>query len=226
MPKLIKKRISKKTADSETEVQERFYSFKDTIKEKRQTVIKYAIGILVIAIAIIGFLVYSYTSEKRAKALVYDAYKIYYSKSQNSEEQFMKALTIFEKAYDTSKSPVALFYIAACHYELGKYDEALRVLKDFSQRYSGDEKFIPLAYQKMTMIYLKKGAVDEAKKTLDGLYGLKDDLFKDFALMEYGKILEKEGKADEARKKYEELTKKFPNSPFKEEAEARLKKQG
>jgi TolA-binding protein len=46
--------------------------------------------------------------------------------------------------------------------------------------------------------------------------------------MEYGKLLEKEGKTEEAKKKYEELAKKFPNSPFKDEVKAKLaeKKEG
>ena len=46
--------------------------------------------------------------------------------------------------------------------------------------------------------------------------------------MESAKILEKEGKPDEAKLKYEELAKKFPNSPFNEEIKTKLgvKKEG
>jgi outer membrane protein assembly factor BamD (BamD/ComL family) len=80
----------------------------------------------------------------------------------------------------------------------------------------------------MAMAYIKKGDVNEAKKTLDILYNLKGDIYKDFALIEYAKLLEKEGKLDEAKKKYEELVTKFPNSPFKDDAKAKLpaKKEG
>lgn len=232
MPKAIKKKIPKKTTDTEAEVKEKLTSFKDTLKERQKTVLQYGIGALVILIAIVSFLVYSYTSQKKAKSFEYQAYKIYYTntptQSANKEDQYQKAIDLFKKAYDTRKSPISLFYIASCYYELGKYDDALKTLKDFTQRYSSDKKLIPLAYQKMAMAYIKKGDMNEAKKTLDTIYNLKGDIYKDFALIEYAKLLEKEGKLDEAKKKYEELVTKFPNSPFKDEAKAKLpeKKEG
>jgi predicted negative regulator of RcsB-dependent stress response len=232
MPKAIKKRVPKKTDTPEEGIQETFSNLKATFRERQSTVLKIGIGILIIIIAIVSFLAYSYTKETSAKKLEYEAYKIYYSRGPmqpaNNEEQYKKALNVFKKAYDTRKSPFSLYYIAACSYELGQYDEALKTLKDFSQRYSGEEKYLPLVYRKMITIYIKKGNADEAKKTLDALYNLKGDIYKDFALMEYGRILEKEGKADEARKKYEELITRFPNSPFKDEAQIKLsgKKEG
>jgi len=226
MPKVIKKRVQKKTATTEAEVKDKLAGLKDTLKEHRKSVLKYGAGVLVIIIAIISFLLYNYTSQKKARTLEYEAYKIYYNEYQgpsvNKEEQYKKALDIFKKAYDNRKSPLSLFYIAACYYELGKYDDALKTLNDFTQRYSKEDRFIPLAYQKMAMVYIKKGDINEAMKTLDTLYNLNSNIYKDFALMEYGRLLEKAGKLDEAKKKYKELTTKFPNSPFIDEAKAKL----
>ena len=135
---------------------------------------------------------------------------------------------MFKKAYDSRKSPSSLFYIAACYSELGNYEEAIKTLKDFTGRYSGNEMYAPLAYQKLASAYIMKGDLQEAQKTLATLYNLKGDILKDFALMESAKILEKEGKPDEAKLKYEELAKKFPNSPFNEEIKTKLgvKKEG
>jgi tetratricopeptide (TPR) repeat protein len=232
MPKAIKKRVPKKTDTPEEGVQATLSNLKDTLLERQSTALTIGIGILVIIIAVVSFLFYSYTKETSAKKLEYEAYKIYYSRGpmqpENREEQYKKALNAFKKASDTRKSPFSLYYIAACSYELGQYDEALKTLKDFSQRYSGEEKFLPLAYRKMITIYTKKGDAGEAKKTLDALYNLKSDIYKDFALMEYGRLLEKEGKPDEARKKYQELITRFPNSPFKDESQIKLtgKKEG
>jgi tetratricopeptide (TPR) repeat protein len=119
-------------------------------------------------------------------------------------------------------------YIAGCYYELGRYDEAITTLKDFTQRYSKEEKFIPLAYEKMAMAYERKGDTKEAMKALEALYNLKGDIYKDFALIESARLLEKEGKTEEAKKKYKELSDKFPNSPFSDAAKAKLseKKEG
>jgi len=226
MPKQIKKRAPKKTTSTEADVKNRLASLIDTIRERQKTALKYIAGILVIFMVITGFLFFSYTSHKKAKILESEAYKIYYneyqSSSLNKEERYKKALNMFRKAYDTRKSPISLFYIAACYYELGKYDDALNTLKDFTQRYSNKDRFIPLVYQKIAMVYIKKGDVASAKKALDTLSNLNVDIFKDFALMEYGRLLEKEGKLDEAKKKYKELTTRFPYSPFIDEAKAKL----
>jgi len=226
MPKLIKKRIPKKTGDTETEVKERLTSLKDTLRHRQKTVLRFTSGILVILVILAGFLVHSYTAQKKARTLEYEAYKIYYgnpqTQSADRQVQYKMALDMFKKAYDTSKSPLSFFYIAACYDDLGNYDEALKTLKDFTRRYSNDETYIPLVYQKMAAIYVKKGDAGEAKKTLDTLINLKGDIYKDFALIEYARLLEKEGKTDEANKKYQELVTRFPNSPFAGEAQAKL----
>jgi predicted negative regulator of RcsB-dependent stress response len=232
MPKIIKKRIQKKTTDTEVEVKERLSSLRDTLKERQKTALQYGIVILVILAAFVGFFIYSSASKKKAQDIAYEGYKVYTSVAQaqtsNKDEQYQKALELFKKAADTRKTPFSLFYIAACYYELGKQDEALKALKDFARTYADDEKYAPLAYQKIALIYARQGNITEAKAALDSLSGLKGDIYKDFALLEYGKLLEKEGKSDEAKKKFNELVQRFPNSPFKDEATAKLlgKKQG
>jgi predicted negative regulator of RcsB-dependent stress response len=232
MPKVIKKRIPKKSLDTETDIKEKLSSFKDTIKERRKATLKYGGVFLVILIAVVLFLFYSHTSEKKARALQYEAYKIYHGaqrlEAPNRDEQYRKALETFKKAYGAKESPITLFYIAACYSELKKYDDALKTLKEFIKEYSNEERFIPLAYHKMAMVYLKKGDVNEAMKTLDSLSNLKSDIYKDLALIEYGRLLENSGRKDEAKKKYEELVKRYPDSPFIEEAKSKIsdKKEG
>jgi len=232
MPKAIKKRIAKKPADAEEEVKSKLAHLQDTLKERQKTVLKYGAIILVVVFAVTGFLFYTYSSQQKAKELEYEAYKVYYNVYQKQplsrEEQYKKALDIFRKAYDTRKSPVALFYIAGCYYEIGQYDDALNALKEFAQRYSNEKRFIPLIYQKMAMVYLRKGNINEAMNAIDSMYNLKGDIYKDLALIEYARLLEREGKIEEAKKKYEELTTQFPDSPFSDEAKTKLsgKKEG
>jgi len=230
MPRAIKKRVPKKISDTEAEVKGRLSGLIDSLKERQKAVLKYGALILVAVIAVTGFLLYDHTSRKKARMFEYEAYKIYHGDYQRQplkrDEQYSKSLDMFKKAYDVRKSPIPLLYIAACYYELGSYDEALKTLKDFTQRYSREEKFTPLVYQKMAMVYIKKGNTGEAMKALDILYALKGDIYKDFALMEYARLLEKEGKSEEAKKKYEELTTRFPGSPYSDEAKAKLSKKG
>lgn len=226
MGRAIKKKVPRKVADTEAEVKDRLSEIRETLQERQKTVLKYGAILLVAILAVSGFFLYYHTSGKKARMIEYEAYKIYHGDYQpqplSREEQYQKALDMFKKAYDTKKSPARLFYIAACYDELGRYDDALKTLKEFTERYKAEERFMSLVYQKMAAIYIKKGNTDEAMKTLDALYHLKSDIYKDYALMEYARILEKSGKIDEAKKKYEELTTKFPNSPFSDEAKAKL----
>jgi len=225
MPKAIKKKVPKK--DTEEEVKDKLAGLRDEIKERQKTIVKYGALILAILIVVTAFFIYDYTSKKKARVLQYEAYRLYHGDYQkqpaNSAEQYRQALDIFKKAYDTRKSPIILLYIAGCYYELGRYDEALMPLNDFIRRYSKQDKLTPLAYQKMSLVHIKMGNKEEAKKTLDSLYNLKGDIYKDFVLIEYARLLEKEGRPEEAKKKYEELMTRFPHSPFSDEAKAKAK---
>ncbi|MCX5720037.1 MAG: tetratricopeptide repeat protein [Nitrospirae bacterium] len=80
----------------------------------------------------------------------------------------------------------------------------------------------------MAMVYLRKGNINEAINAIDSMYNLKSDIYKDLALIEYARLLEREGKTEEAKKKYKELTTQFPDSPFSDEAKIKLsgKKEG
>ncbi len=225
MPKPIKKKVVKKTT-TEIEVKGVISRLKNYAGQNKNVFIG-AIGALVIsAAAITGFFIYSGDTKNKAENLTYEAYKIYYGLYQKQpitkEEQYKKAAEIFKKAYDTKKSPVSLYYIANCYYEMGKYEDALNTLKELNQKFPDDERFVPLSYYKMAMVSLKKGNSDEALKFLDILYNYKTGAYKDLSLLETGKILDAIGKAEDAKKKYEELTKTFPQSPFIEEARGRI----
>lgn len=226
MPKVIKKRVQRKDVSTEEDVKEKLSNIKSTIRQRQKTLLIYIIAILVIIISTSSFLIYSHNLQKKSEVFEHEAYKIFHNitntKFENQQEQYKKALELFKKAYNTKKSPISLFYIAACYYELGNYDDSLKTLEEFVKRYSDKKSLTPLAYQKISMIYIKKNNTEEAIKTLENLYKSENAIYKDFALMEYGKVLERIGKHQEANQKYKELIEKFPNSPFLEEAKTKL----
>jgi predicted negative regulator of RcsB-dependent stress response len=226
MPKQIKKKLPKKKAAPETEVKDKLTTFVDNIKNRQRKLATYGLVVLVAILALAGGLIYSYSLKQAAKQLENDAYSIYYNEYQQSQlsdqERYEKALSLFTESYETKKSPRALLYIASCYYELGRYDDALETLKDFTERYSNEHIMVPLAYLKIAQVYQQKGEPDEALKALDAFSHFKSNLYKDYALMESGRILEKEGKLEEAKNKFNEITTRFPNSPFFEEAKAKI----
>ena len=224
MPKAIKKRAVK-SSRSEEGVKDVLYGAKEYIGERQKTFFMVIVGVIVISVAAAAFFIYRYTSESKARALEYDGYKIYYGLFQKQplqkEEQYQKALEKFTKAYDVRKSPYSLFYMANCLYDMGKYDEALKDLKDLTSLFPDDESFFAFSYYKMADISLKKGDKEGALKFLDALYQRRTAPLRDLALVESARVLESMGKTEEASGKYAELEKDFPGSPFAAEAQAK-----
>lgn len=225
MPKVIKKKVVKPAKAGEG-VQNVIHDTREFIQEKKRILLPAISAIIIVCIGVAGLFMYRSNVRKEAAALEYEGYKLYYGLYQKQpfakEEQYQKALEKFRKAYEKRNSPLSLFYIAGCYYDLGKYDDALRTLKELNERFPDDEKFVPLSYYKMAVINLKKGDREAALKLLDTLYNYRAASFKDLALVESARILDTMGKKDDAAKKYEELTKNFPGSPFLGEAKAKL----
>ena len=226
MPKVIKKKVTK-PAKAEEGVQNVIHDTRQFMHEKQRILFPVVIAIILICIAAAGFALYRSNMRKEAAVLEYEGYKFYYALFQKQpfvkEDQYQKALEKFRKAYEKRRSPLSLFYIASCYYDLGKYDDALRTLKELNERFPDDERYAPLSYYKMAVINLRKGDKEAALKLLDTLYNYRAGSFKDLALVESARLLETMGKKDDSAKKYEELTKNFPDSPFVAEAKAKLR---
>lgn len=226
MPKTIKIRLKKKTVGTETDVQDRLSDIKNRFMQRQKTVVTYSILAVTVVLVIAAIVFYQYTAKAKSRQLEYEAYTIYYNEYQkeslSKQERFQKALGLFQQAYSKSRSPRLLLYIADSYYELDRYDEALAHLDEFIKEYTAEKDMLPLAYQKTAMIHLKKGNKDEALKTLDILYKSATNIYKDLALIESGRILDEDGKKQKAAAKYKELTERFPESPFFEEAKGKL----
>ncbi|MGD0883909.1 MAG: tetratricopeptide repeat protein [Thermodesulfovibrionales bacterium] len=217
MPKAIKKKIAK-PAKKEEDVRGIIHEVRKSIAGRKKYLLPIVIIAAVAVIASAGFLMYRSSMNAKADALGNEGYQIYYGLYQKQplqkEDHYQKALEKFQKSYEAKKSPISLFYIASCYEAMGKYDDSLKALKELNERFPDDEIYVPLAYYKMAMIDLKKGNTDEALKYLDTITNYKTGSFKDLALSESAKLLESMGKKEEAAKKYAQLKKDFPNSPF------------
>jgi predicted negative regulator of RcsB-dependent stress response len=225
MPKAIKKK-NKKKAHAEQDVQEKLLDMKTIFEQKQKKIALYGVALLAVILVVGGIFIYKYRADQKAAQLEYQGYKVFYKEYSKQplpdQQRFQKALDLFKQSYEAKKTPRALLYIANSYYRLGKYDQALKTLDEFAATYSDNRDLLPLAYKEMADIQLKKGNKEEALKALDRLYNTEGGIFRDFALMESGRILESEGKKQEATAKYREITEQFKGSPFYGEAKARL----
>ncbi len=226
MPKAIKKKVSKKALDTETEIQDRIQDIKKVFEKKQKTLAAYGLITLSAVIVIGGIALYRFNANDKARQLEYEAYKTYYNLYQKTplpmQERAQKALDLYQQAYAKRKSPRLLLAIADAYAELGRDDEALKTLEDFNKRFAREEALVPLALQKMADIQLRKGNTAEALKTLDRIAAAPGDLLKDVVLLQKARLLEQEGKKDEATALYKELTEKYPSSPYSEEAKNKI----
>lgn len=231
MPRPIKKKAAKKNVQTETEIRDALGNIKDTLKKKQKTVLVYSLIGLSAVLVFAVILYYQHTEGRKSRQLENSAYNTYYNldqqKNMSKQEQYQKALDLFQQTYSKRKSPRVLLFIASSYVELEKYDDALKTLADFTKKYSNARSLLPLAYKEMAAIQLIKGDKEAALKTLDTLYK-SGTILQDYALVEAGRILEKDGKKEEAAAKYKELAEKFPGSPFVVEAKTKLgeKKEG
>lgn len=225
MPKVIKKKSTKHIKTQEN-VKDLIRDTRDFVSKKQKIILPLFIAMVVSFLMIGGFLIYRSSSSSKAEKLESEAYKVYYGLYQKQplqkEEQYQKALEKFQRAYETRKSPFSLFYIANCYYNLGRQAEALKFLKELNERFPDDERYVPLSYYKMAIMYINGGDNDAALKLLDTLYNYKTASFKDLVLLESARVLGAKGKTEESLKKYEELKRNFPDSPFVGEARAKL----
>ena len=225
MPKAIKKKVTK-PVKTEEGMMGIFSRVREVIAERQKLFFTVVVSLVILCLAAAGFFVYRSNLKERAEALEYEGYKLYYGMYQKQpfqkEGRYQAALEKFRQAYELRKSPYSLFYVANCYYDMGNYDEALKALKELNERFPDDERFVPLTYYKMAVINLRKGDREAALKLLNTLSNYKTASFKDLALIESGRILESMGQTGEAAKKYEEIMKNFPGSPFVEEARGKL----
>lgn len=233
MPKAIKKKSPpKREVDTEIQVRDSFDGIKKAFEERQKTLVAYGLITLSAAVVIGGIAAYRFNANSNAQQLEYEAYKTYYNMYQKTpvagQEKAQKALELFQQAYEKKKSPRVLLFIADAYAEMAKYDDALKTLDEFTKRFVRGENLIPLAYQKIVALQLRKGSKEEALKTLDRISGASGDILKDFALIQRARMLEQDGKKDEALVKYKELAEKYPSSPYLEEAKTKLgeKKEG
>jgi len=216
MPKIIKKRITKKTGLKEEQAKSAVDHFKDVIKERKKisTYILAVVGAAVISAGL--FFGYSFSVNKRAYSVEKEAFDYYYNidlkPPVTDEERYKKSLELFKKRIEIKPAPVAQFYIGNCYFNLGDYDSAIKSFSEFIDTHRDNEEVLPLVYQKLASAYFKKGKNDETIKTLETLGQFKNGVFKDNALFLLARHYESSGKAEEAIGKYKELIKDFPDS--------------
>lgn len=210
MPKPIKKKVVKKTKpeeDLKVEVGELKVRIMEKIRKFKFLIA--GIGILLSVIA--GIMIFTIHANSKASKLFYEGYRALYGSAQ--EITYTKGVEALKESYRLKPDPLTLLYIADGYYKMGSLDEALKSLEEFKKKYGNNRYLMPLCYQRLGMVYKKKGFQDEAIKVYDELYN-KGFTLRDLGLYEAARLLTESKRQEEASKRIETLKKEFPNSPY------------
>lgn len=109
---------------------------------------------------------------------------------------------------------------AAAAIRLEKWDEAVTAYEAYLDgKYSGEVE--PFVRQGLATAYAGKGDIESARKQLQKL-AESDEKYKPLAKYQEAKLLQAEGKVDEAKELYHEIIETNPKTPFKSDIERRL----
>ena len=192
-------------------VEEQQVSKTEAFFEKYKKVIIFGV-VAVVAVIVCAILVNNYYLEPRSNEASTELAK---SQELFDAQQYDKALTGFQKVASdyssTDAGNLAQLYIGLCQANLGKWQEAVNALENFSGK--GDQMISPAAEGALGNAYANLKQYDQAVKHLTTAAKMADNnsLSPTF-LIQAGEILESQGKKDEALKLYQEVKDKYFNS--------------
>ena len=179
--------------------------------EKNKKAIIIAV-VAVIAIVVGAILFNNYYLEPRSNEASTELGK---SQELFDSQQYDKALAGFQKVANdyssTNAGNLAQLYIGLCQANLGKWQEAVNALEQFSGK--GDQMISPAAEGALGNAYANLKQLDKAVEHLKKATKMADNnsLSPTF-LIQAGEILESQGKKEEALKLYQEVKDKYFNS--------------
>lgn len=207
---------------------ERFGLF---VQEQRRALLV-GLGVLLIAIAVVGgVLWYDSQATRKAADLYQEAARHYLNRPaddpKKADEQLRQAIAGFRGVVEqyprTPSGPLALFQLANAQILANELDAGIESYKRFMLLYGNNPVLTGLVEQRLAYAYLAKGDRDQGVKAFSLVLDMPGALNKDQVLFELAKLEESQSRPEGALAHYQELMKTFPNSPFTSEAAVRVK---
>ena len=196
--------------------QEQFF-----LKYRKQILIAVAAILLIIA----GCLAYktfvAEPRENKASTAMAKAQEMFaerdFQKALNGDKTNEGFLSVIENYGGTDAANLAKGYAGLCYAQMGKWQEAVKYLEDFSPK--SDAIISPAIVGALGNAYANTGKVDEAISTLKEAASMADSRSESVNnttsptyLLQAARLLESQKKTDEALKIYKQIKEKYVNS--------------
>lgn len=225
MPRARMTRSELKARDEITTTLERL---SETAMVRKKEVL---IGAAIIAVAVVLFFSWRYYASSRAAAAQTELASVissFQSPSATSDkERFEKTIVEAQKTManypSSSAASVAQYYLALSQDGLGDMANAVKNLEEVIARGDADTK--PVAQFALAGVYKRNGELQKAVEVLKQLES-SGGYSKDTVAFELGSTAEAANQKDVAQAAYSKVITETPDSPFRVEAEAALKRMG
>ena len=205
---------------AEQKNQNEHLNVEDALTQSEAFLVKYknAIigGVVAVIIIVAGFIMYKnlYVEprEEKAQAALFKGQEYFeqdaYEQALNGDSiGYVGFLKVADEYSGTKAANLAKAYAGICYAQLGKYDEAVKMLDGFN---GGDQMVAPAILGATGNCYAQLGQLDKAASTLLSAADKADNnSLSPIFLMQAGEILVKQGKYDDAVNAYTKIKDKY-----------------
>lgn len=173
-------------------------------------------GVIAVIILIAGFILYknlyAEPREQKAQAALFKGQAYFeadaYEQALNGDSiGFAGFVKVADQYSGTKAANLAKAYMGICYAHLGKYNEAISALNDFS---ANDQMIAPAMLGAIGNCYAELNQLDKAASTLlDAAKKADNNTLSPIFLMQAGDILVKQGQLDEAIDAYTQIKEKY-----------------
>lgn len=201
------------------------------LKEYRWPLLVGCALLVLVGAGVWGVLWYEGQAASKAHDIEREATIHYFTRPGNdpkkAENNLAQAITLYTRIADeyprTPSAPIALFSLGNALMESNQVDAAIAAYTRFLSAYGSNAPLASLVQQKLAYAYLSKGDRDQAAKSYTAILDNPASANRDQAMFELARLEESRSQLDEALKRYQDLIKTYPNSPFASEAAIREK---
>ena len=205
---------------AEQKNQNEHLNVEDALTQSEAFLIKYknAIigGVVAVIIIVAGFIMYknlyAEPREEKAQAALFKGQEYFeqdaYEQALNGDSiGFVGFLKVADDFSGTKAANLAKAYAGICYAQLGKYEEAVKLLDSFNGK---DQMVAPAILGAAGNCYAQLGQLDKAASTLMSAADKADNnTLSPIFLMQAGEILVKQGKYDDAVDAYTKIKDKY-----------------
>lgn len=234
----------------ENELAHSIESARDFLETRQRQLVGVVVGVVVVALGIIGFVVYRQQTQSRGSELLAQAMVALNARvvptgttgeenlpagatlgatgTFSTEEAKLNAALPKLKAAadeypDSASGITARYHMASALAALGRHQEAIQAFEEVARRSGASSLYGRMARLGEADAQARSGKLDAAIATWkDMTTADADDLPVDAILMELARAYVQKGNTEEARKAFTEIVEKHPDSPYLAEARTEL----